>query len=60
MTITIKQSPKPDDKPIEVYSNDAALIKDIRDKCGLLSAIRVTRWLTKGDLKVCKDFVESL
>ena len=48
---------KPD---VHVSAYDALLILDIRNKLGMVPAIRVTRWLTGEGLAEAKRFVESL
>lgn len=60
MTITVEKKIERPEANVTVREFDANLIKDVREKVGVIQAIIVARWLTKCSVKTAKDFVVGL
>lgn len=45
---------------VTIHENDLKLIKDIRDKIGLVQAIKVFRWMAQCSLIDAKNYVEGM
>lgn len=59
--MSIKVLPPTSRPPMEISiapPHEALLIKEIAEKVGMISAMRVLRWLTNCSLASAKEFVE--
>lgn len=60
LTVKIIQAVEPSNRTVYLSSYDIQLVKDIRDKIGKVSAVKVFRLMTKCSLKEAVDYVNGM